>query len=261
MHDPLTVAFEIKYPWKKYAKTKGGLLSSDYRESLITIWHKDPCKDGSDDSCGWFKRAKHGDTEVLEKIVKRFEFDWDSTFQSENALYSRGLFHPSGDPHLSVSGIVLNLFFTAVSVHFEVDGRSNWKKSRRWMKRNLFDILIFAENPTDSLFDGITRKFEIGCKEEHTPERRKERIKRMAACIYGWILRQERPWYRHPRWHVWHWRLQIHPWQQLKRGLFDRCCKCHKRFKFGESPISDWNGTRIWHQRCDDSQNPAKDSP
>ena len=43
MHDPMTVAFEIRYPWKKYA-------------SFITIWHVDPEKDGSDDSCDWFHR-------------------------------------------------------------------------------------------------------------------------------------------------------------------------------------------------------------
>lgn len=46
MFDPDTVAFEIKYPWKR----KG----SQFRDSFITIWHHDPCKDGSDNSCDWF---------------------------------------------------------------------------------------------------------------------------------------------------------------------------------------------------------------
>jgi hypothetical protein len=52
MHDPLTVALEIKYPWKR--KTSLG----SYRESFITIWHKDPCKDGSDNSCDWHGSKK-----------------------------------------------------------------------------------------------------------------------------------------------------------------------------------------------------------
>lgn len=263
MHDPLTVAFRI--PNFFVRKDSHG-----YRPSLITIWHRDPCRTKgrhvrSDDSCGWFMRAGHGDSKVLDKIVKRFEFDWDRTFKSDEShnIYFRGYFTPDGDPHLSVQGIVLNLFFIAAGVVFEIDGRSNWKKARRWMQRNLFDILLFAENPTDSLFDGITRTFEIGCGEKHTPKKREERIHSMAACIYGWILRETRPWYKHPRWHVWHWELQIHPLQTLKRWAFSRCCKCGRGFGWGYSPCSDgWGGGTgplwfrsergVYHANCDD---------
>lgn len=49
MHDPMTVAFEIRQFWRK-ANDWG------YKPSLITIWHVDPEKDGSDDSCDWFGR-------------------------------------------------------------------------------------------------------------------------------------------------------------------------------------------------------------
>lgn len=47
MHDPMTVAFEIKLPFRS---------EKNKYKSLITIWHVDPEKDGSDDSCGWFIR-------------------------------------------------------------------------------------------------------------------------------------------------------------------------------------------------------------
>lgn len=52
MHDPLTVAFDIAIPmfWKK-RETYGRS-----RLHLITIWHKDPELDGSDDSCDWFSK-------------------------------------------------------------------------------------------------------------------------------------------------------------------------------------------------------------
>jgi len=196
-------------------------------------------------------RSGHGDQVKLEKIQKRFSEDWDRIFKSDSGnVYFCGLFCPNGDPHFSVQGIVLNLFFIASNVHFEVDGRSNWKKTRAWMQANLFDIMMFAENPTDSLFDGITRKFESGCGEPHTPRAREERIERMASVIYGWILRQQRPWYKHPRWHIHHWKFQFHTWQYLKRGLFDRCSICGKGFKFGASVCGDWHGTRIWHDEC-----------
>lgn len=52
-----------------------------------------------------------------------------------------------------------------------------------------------------------------------------------------------RPWWRHPKWHVWHWRLQIHPLQNFKRWAFSRCCVCGGRFGWGESPVSNqWHG-------------------
>lgn len=51
MHDPLTVAFEIRLPF--------GRTSFGYRPSFITIWHRDPEKRGDDDSCDWFGRRRN----------------------------------------------------------------------------------------------------------------------------------------------------------------------------------------------------------
>lgn len=48
MFDPDSVAFEIG----KHGR-------------ICTIWHCDPCTDGTDSSCGIFMRARHGDPEVL----------------------------------------------------------------------------------------------------------------------------------------------------------------------------------------------------
>jgi hypothetical protein len=264
MHDPSTLAFDIKYPFKR-----GG-----YRPSFISIWHVDPDIRGDDDSCGWFKRARHGDKAVLEKIIKRFAFDWDSKFVSDGSgkTYFTGYFYPEGEgagmPNMSVTAVGLNLFFVAAGEYFESTGQSNWKKARKFMQKNLFDIMLFIENPTDSLRDSIVRKW--GCS-----EKREERIRSMASCIYGWILRNQRPWYRHPRWHIHHWKLQIHPLQDFKRWAFSRCCKCGKRFKFGESPISDnWDSTGpLWfrsetgiyhgncHGNCHGDSSPVENKP
>src|SRR5438270_11469354 len=54
MHDPMTVAFEIRSPIKR----KSNLWPKGYRKSLITIWHVDPETDGTDDSCDWFNRKR-----------------------------------------------------------------------------------------------------------------------------------------------------------------------------------------------------------
>lgn len=233
MHDPMTQAFEIRQFWKR--KNKWG-----YRPAFITIWHVDPEKDGSDDSCGWFKRARHGDKDTLERIVKRFEFDWDRVYKSgDGKTYHRGYFTEGSYPApvMSTHGIVLNLFFLAAIEHFDA-GREKWGKSRnkamRFLQSNLASILLFAENPTDSMHDGIMGTFG----RDQGYNARDEWIRDTAACVYGWILREERPWYRHPRWHFWHWKVNIHAVLNFKRWAFSRCQKCGKGFAWGYAPVS-----------------------
>ncbi len=58
----------------------------------------------------------------------------------------------------------------------------------------------------------------------------------------GWF-QEYRFWWQHPRWHVHHWRFQVHFIQNMKRWLFSRCSYCGKRFSWGYSPISSaWDG-------------------
>lgn len=234
MHDPMTVAHTIKYPWRCYPKhLRKTEFEKSYRESFITIWHVDPEKDGSDDSCGWFQRARHGNPETLEKIRKRFADDWDTMFSSDSSTpYFNGYFEPiTGAPVLSVQGIALNLFFVAALEMF--GAREN---AVRFMEKNLFDILFFAENPVDSLHSSITMKYGF--------EEREVRIRGIASCVYAYILRGQRPWWKHPKWHFWHWRVKCEPVTRFKRWAFSRCCRCSKRFKWGESPTTNnWNGS------------------
>ncbi len=219
MHDPTTLAFSIKWPWKG---------KHDYRHSIIDIWHCDPCKDGTDDSCGWFKRSRHGDKKVLEKIAKRFEEDWDRVYMSEtedeetgkSSIYFCGYFCPNGDPHLSVNAIVNNLIFLAAFEHFK-----SRDKAIKFCQKHCFEIMLFGENPFDSLHASITRKF-YGRKPE-TAHQRKYRIEELASIIYGWILRADLKWYQHARWHLHHWSIKIVVLQDFVRWLKgpDKSCQ------------------------------------
>ncbi len=219
MHAPETLAFSIRRPWPQ----RSSLDQRPYYPDMINIWHIDPETDGSDDSCGWFKRARHGDKAVLERIRAEFEFNWDAEFGS--------WFFPDGRPRLSVSAITLNMFHRAA---YEFYGKS-WNKAAAFMRRHLSELLLFAENPIDSLDGSITMKYG--------PQRRDEKIADFASTVYGWILRAEQPWWRHPRWHFWHWQIQIPALQAFKRWAFSRCAGCGRGFPWGYAPISDgWGG-------------------
>lgn len=241
MHSPETVAFEI-YLGRKQKK------NGRYRSPFITIWHIDPEVDGTDDSCGWFMRCRHGSEEMKEKIKSAIDFDFDRIFVSEesNTTYYTGYFSPkSGMPNFSTQGIVLNMFTTAAWTFFD----HNRKKHKKWMKDNLYDILHFSENPVDSLKDDVVGTFRVGTGSEW---KRDQALNNYVNIIYGWILRNNRKWYQHPKWHIWHWNIQFHPIQNLKRRYWDKCCICNKR-GFKSSAMSDWGGTKRWHQECDSS--------
>lgn len=248
MHDPMTVAHEIRIG-SKY-KNDG-----NYRNPIITIWHVDPETDGTDDSCGWFIRSRHLPTGLLDKVIKEFESEWDNSWTSEdsNYTYYNGWFNPYGENILSVRGIVHNMYLYAAKICLVPDDnnpRKAWDKAWKFLNKHYAEIMYFAENNRDSMRDIITRKFSIGTNTPYTPEKRKEMIREWASIITTDVIRKVQPWYEHPRWHIRHWKIQFHPWQNLKRPYWDKCCICGKR-GFKSSAISDWGGQRIWHQECD----------
>jgi hypothetical protein len=166
MHDPLSVAHELRWPIKRRPKNDSELRLYGKgwrknrcvpRQPFLVIWHRDPEKDGSDDSCDWFHRKKY----------------YPYFHERLNAL----------DPSL----------------------------------KELFWLI------------------EEAC----APKRAR---------------------WRHPRWHVWHWHIQIPAWQTLRRWLFSRCQGCGKHFTFGYSPVSTaWNSPRlrwfrseqyVYHEDC-----------
>lgn len=63
------------------------------------------------------------------------------------------------------------------------------------------------------------------------------------------------------RWHVWHWRVQLHPLQALRRRLLTRCTWCDGRSRKGD-PVNhshSWDGPRgrwwrgepgLYHSDC-----------
>lgn len=193
MHDPMTVAHEIKSPF--YKMTPYG---TKYRKGLVTIWHVDPETDGTDDSCGWFVRGRHVDKVILEKIQKEFRFQLKHNYW----------WYSNGEMKFSPIATLLMMYRIAAYQHMK-----NWDKVERFTKKHLQEIILFAENETDCIF---TYRQNVTI-ESQTDE--------MARVVYTDIVRKIRPWYKHPRWHIHHWKIQIHwPYWMRKKKQQQAVC-------------------------------------
>lgn len=224
MHDPFTVAAE----WPRYGTRAYKLVGPQF-----TLWHRD--KGGNDGACGWsFPRLTDEQIRSLKMIA------W-SEGRDPYWLRSPGKqFHGArAEAESLYRGLVLCIA-RMLNLKMTFDQAALWTAERIHNGGISDRANAFCFQPgyhTNSQAD--------------TPEEREHVFIRTVFGIARELLAERRPWYRHPRWHVHHWRLQIHKWQTLRRCLFDRCSICGGRFTWGYCPTSDWNGTRRWHGECD----------
>ena len=111
MFEPKTVAFEIKYPWRG---RKSEFFPKGYRDTFIIVWHKDPCKDGSDDSCDWFGHKK-----TNPKIKALGKAIWNL----ENILDNEP-FYPDHPAHIR--------FKPVKQAYYDMRKRSKFRWHPRW---------------------------------------------------------------------------------------------------------------------------------
>jgi hypothetical protein len=239
MHDPSTVAFEMHgprglfYKWKRERALKrddGSYGQIKWVDPIATIWHVDPETDGSDDSCG-FSRPKLSkrDKAIIKDAVK-----WDLKFPyftspsiAANSVIVDGNYQyhqlPAGEAFA---------FVAAAWQHIA------WKRDGRRGGQNLTaaeisEIISLATCPTDNL------RAVLADNEMKAEERMRWFFTRVTRAY----LQHHRRWYQHPRWHIRHWKINVHAIQKLKRWLFSRCAECGKGFSWGYSPVSyNWHG-------------------
>lgn len=253
MHDPSTVAFEIRYPWRAYRNPRND-WERKYRASFITIWHEDPldftgkCGGRSDDSCGWFTPLMR--TNERDIWRKRADYEYGCIFNKQKATadgesYARVCYHPE------TTYDAVYWIWRAIR-HEHLKGkfgyRTLWRYSSRPSASELEAIQNLASNPVDNL--QLTFR-EVKDAETFWP---------FYLCILKAYRRHARPWYRHPRWHIHHWRFQVHPWQTFRRWAFSRCAGCGKRFSWGYCPVShQWHSPKprlfqgevgVYHSEC-----------
>lgn len=235
MRDPLTVAFEICYPWRAYPRrARTSPWHHGYRRPFVTIWHRDPERNGSDDSCGW--SFPHPPAALVKHLISDLRF----------ATRGGNFAYEVSEQQLAEGRVVWWLLW--------LERASYWDRGRGLCPREVAAALFHSGFP--------------GLREDWRHADDPERLAGMIARGYGQLVR---PWYRHPRWHVWHWRFQVHPAQEFKRWAFSRCAGCRRRFAWGETPHSlafDHDGPRwfasergVYHGACLPEQVPPPAPP
>lgn len=216
MHDPHTQAFRIKNP---FSKDEYGPYAT-----LFTIWHKDPEIGGSDDSCGWFLRSWHLDKKMVDEAKKEFAFNYKNNYW----------YTPDNRGKFSEIALLMMMYRVAARVYFKRD----WNKVNRFLRTHTHDIILFAENDTDSL-----------CEDLRSLSRS---IGHMAEIIIADIARKNRPWYKHPRWHIHHWEIQFNFFRSFYQRHIQKCDDCGKRgWKGGWTALYRYGNRVVVCGRCD----------
>jgi hypothetical protein len=227
MHDPSTLAWEIKSPFLTKTNDK-----HSYRKALVKIWHIDPQTDGSDNSCGWSTPKL---TNEQLKECKRITSDLvcDSFNKLERPPDSYRDKYKAKNAH--------NTVYTA---YIQV----GWRlfRKRNLSRKHLDNLMGLMFHSWDSLrMEGEVDMFDI---------------ERLVICTARSFAKIQRPWWKEPKFHVHHFEIQIPFLSSFKRWAFSRCCKCGKRFKWNDCVCSDqWDseGPRwfkgeksIYHCKC-----------
>ena len=259
MHDPMTQAFQIPYPWKKYGKSGRNEFERSYRSPFITIWHVDPEKDGSDDSCGWSRPKLSKDQRARIKSLAGDEAR-EPHFQQ---YFGKKIDSPTeAETLLRQAFMLVGRVFSRAHICKPPIKPVTFAEASEW-------ACEMIGNPVDNFRSSLA--FLPGWHSNSEIDRESDRERTAESflwCIGAYILRERRPWYKHPRWHLWHWQIQIHPLQDFKRWAFSRCADCGRGFKWGESPwTNSWNGTGprwfkgeedVHHSQCGGQAIPAQ---
>ncbi len=285
MHDPCTQAFVIpwRYRWSTLGKTPWR-----YWEPLITIWHVDPERGGSDDSCGWSRPPLSATTREIVKSLAGDEagepmlFALDARTNSDPIQCERFIFGSI----MLMSRCLVNRGVIRRPV--KVADAQRWAAEMTYNRVDSFlGTFCFKSGYHSNTY---SRNEELGItnSKEEDHHWREDQARSFYSAIAGWIMRERRWWFQHPKWHVIHWKrrldrnkpigsiedrdaprfaykywgiplpivgwqIQIHPLQQFKRWAFSRCSRCGGRFHWGSSVgTNSWNsGGPSWHGEKD----------
>lgn len=178
MHDPYSLAFSIRLP----------LVGT-----LVNVWHKDPGGYSCDDSCGWSfppltetQRSQLRGLAFWEGRERVFlccsEKEWIGSQVQLEHLYRCLLLTVARYLDLPMS---FDEAAKEASVRMGIGGCEN-------VGRFFCFVAGYHTN-----------------RRENTPKEREDYFYGVVAEIARTLLAKRRRWWRHPRWHVRHWRLKF----------------------------------------------------
>lgn len=213
------------------------------------IWHLDPERRAegqrADDSCGWFDRRPREYADAVAYLFKD-----ETTLHEINLLLARRVetlapfYKGVSERQLAYPRLAAgDTLALCLMVARELESRRWWNGQngkegacRSWWrktftKRRDVDGLAFdlALNPLDNLSSIDTPQAFI-------------------SLIAGAMGRHFKPWWKHPRWHVHHWKVNFNLPRNLRRMLIDKCGTCGKRLGWNYCPVSD--GSKLHHSDC-----------
>lgn len=176
----------------------------------LSVWHVDPCKpvegQRSDDSCAWFDR-RPGEYAAAEREFLNFPADMHDLQLTLNrmkhvpmARYGKfseprkDMDRAPGFPRLSQADTLAAVLSVALRLE-----QARWS-SRRAKAPRLLKPFVKHRDVAAQAFDLALNSVDNLSSVDDAA--------RMVRLIAASLNRYYRPWWRHPRWHVHHWRLK-----------------------------------------------------
>jgi hypothetical protein len=205
------------------------------------VWHIDPERptagQRTDDSCGWFDRWPREYADAVAYVLK----DTEAMHEIKRALMTRcsvtgayGHTYPRMPQGETLAVCLMVARYLELRRWWNgQDGKGGAHAStlrRLFTRKRNVDSVAFdlALDPLDNL---------------SSTEEPETLVRLIAAAMH----RRFKPWWKHPRWHVHHWRVNFDLVRNLKRML-QPCATCRKPLGFGYCPIDD--GMGLHHHEC-----------
>jgi len=196
------------------------------------IWHIDPERvvpgRRQDDSCGWFPRDL---TPELERAVNELcGGGWADLRQRISDAFD--LWYIPNEKYPTLREMPMHVAYSTHLMTLMWIDRLAFKRGRR--NEPTARLVRLASWLAFSTVDNLN------LVADQTPERY---IRQLAAAY----RREIRPWWKHPRWHIHHWKVSFDLARNLRR-MFERCATCRKPLGFGYCPTHDGRG--LHHGQC-----------
>lgn len=161
-----------------------------------------------DGDCGW----------AYPEITKQ---EWEKISQVMEC--ATDFFQKRGNYYVSIMAQLETTYGMAETIAWRL-----WHKQLK--PKHLMRLMSLVSDPVDNIRHYFENPLEYSD------------LERLYWIITRVLKRIDRPWYKHPRWHLHHWCVHCDWLVRFKRWVFSRCCVCGKRFRYGEAPISKGNG-------------------